>query len=74
MTRRAGIAILAAVALAAAAAPWIAPHPTGESFPGLLNAPPTRVRILDEAGRWRGPFIYPWTLVSQLEQHCRMRF
>jgi len=44
MTRRAGIALLAAVALAAAAAPWIAPHRTDESFPGLLNAPPTRVR------------------------------
>jgi peptide/nickel transport system permease protein len=68
MTRRAGIALLAAVALAAAAAPWIAPHRTDESFPGLLNAPPSRVRIVDDSGRWRAPFIYPWTLVSQLEQ------
>jgi peptide/nickel transport system permease protein len=66
--RRAGVALLAAAVAAAAFGPWLAPHSTSQNFAGLLNAPPTRVRMVDQAGQWRAPFIYGWTRVSQLEQ------
>jgi peptide/nickel transport system permease protein len=54
--------------LLAAAAPIIAPHGSDDSFPGLLNAPPTVPHLRDEQGGWHGPFIYRWRLVNQLEQ------
>jgi peptide/nickel transport system permease protein len=63
-----GGGILALITLAGILAPWLAPHPTDQSFTGLLNAPPTRIHIVDQTGRWRVPFIYPWTRISQLEQ------
>ncbi len=65
---RAALVLLVCVALGAIAAPVIAPHATDDRFAGLLNAPPTVVRVRDDAGRWRAPFIYPWTRISQLEQ------
>jgi peptide/nickel transport system permease protein len=65
---RAALVLLVCVALGAIAAPVIAPHTTDDRFAGLLNAPPTVVRVRDDAGRWRAPFIYPWTRISQLEQ------
>jgi peptide/nickel transport system permease protein len=67
-SRRIGVLLLAAAVIAAASGPWLAPHSTSQDFPGLLNAPPTRVRIVDATGQWRAPFIYGWTRVSQLEQ------
>jgi peptide/nickel transport system permease protein len=67
-TRDVGIALLAVAALAGVLAPWLGPHRIDQTFTGLLNAPPTRIHIVDETGRWRAPFIYPWTRVSQLEQ------
>lgn len=67
-TRRVGISLVAVAGLTALGAPFIAPHPVDEQFVGLLNAPPTIVRVRDDAGRWRAPFIYPWKRVSQLEQ------
>ncbi len=63
-----GAVMLATTALAAGIAPFVAPHGVDARFPELLNAPPTLVRVRDEAGRWQRPFIYPWTRVSQLEQ------
>lgn len=68
MTRRFGAWVVALAALAALTAPVVAPHAVDEQFSGLLNAPPTLVRVRDDAGRWRTPFIYSWTRVSQLEQ------
>lgn len=62
-----GLAVVALIAVAAAAAPVIAPHAVDETRPRLLNAPPTRLHVRD-AGGWRAPFIYPWRLVNQLEQ------
>jgi len=35
---------------------------------GLLNAPPTVVRLSGEDRAWHAPFIYRWRLVNQLEQ------
>lgn len=66
--QRLGASVLITTAVAALAAPFVAPHETDRRFPGLLNAPPTAVRLRDAAGSWRAPFIYPWTRVSQLEQ------
>lgn len=63
MMRRAGIALVSLWALAAILAPFAAPHAVDARFPGLLNAPPSRI-VLD-----RGAIaIQPWTLVNRLEQ------
>ncbi len=63
-----GVWLLAVAAGSALAAPIVAPHKATDQFPGLLNAPPTRVRVRDDDGHWRRPFIYPWNRVSQIEQ------
>jgi len=70
MSRRVwcGAGMVAVAVIAAITAPLLAPHPTGETFPGLLNAPPTRPHVVDDAGAWHAPFIYRWRLVNQLEQ------
>ena len=64
--RRAGLALLAAVALATAGASWLAPNPPERRFPDLISAPPTRVRVWD--GVPRAPFIYRQRVVSRLER------
>jgi peptide/nickel transport system permease protein len=68
MTRAAGVLLVAAAAFAALAAPLVAPHAVEARFPSLLNAPPTAPRVIGDDGAWHKPFIYPWRLVSQLEQ------
>jgi peptide/nickel transport system permease protein len=68
LARRAGAAIIAVASVAALAAPLVAPNGIDRTFPGLLNAPPTRVRLVDASGAWRPPFIHPFHRVSQLEQ------
>jgi peptide/nickel transport system permease protein len=65
---RLGLALVVLGVLAAAAAPLLAPHATGDRFPGLLNAPPTLPHIIDASGSWRAPFIYPWRLADRLVQ------
>src|SRR5439155_4548774 len=67
-SRRAGAAIVGAIALLALAAPFVAPHAVDARFDGFLNAPPTVPHVRDAAGGWHAPFVYPWILVSQLEQ------
>jgi peptide/nickel transport system permease protein len=59
---------VAIAALLALAAPFVAPHAVDARLPRLLNAPPSIPHIRDDQGVWRKPFIYPWKLVSQLEQ------
>ena len=54
--------------LAAVCAPVLAPNAPDAAFRGYLNAPPTAVHVVDDAGAWRAPFIYPVVPVSQLEQ------
>ncbi len=66
--RRAALIVLAATVALAVGAPLLAPHPADQAFRHLLNAPPTVPRVVDDEGRWRAPFIYRWTRVSQLEQ------
>ena len=63
-----GSLLLAAALAAALAAPVLAPHAPDDQFAGLLNAPPTLPHVVDDAGVWHAPFIYPWTLVNRLEQ------
>lgn len=60
--RRAGQWLLAATALVAVAAPWLAPNPPDRRFADSLYAPPTRVHVLN------GPFIYQQRLVNRLER------
>jgi peptide/nickel transport system permease protein len=68
LPRLAGLTLLVPIALLAAGAGVVAPYEAGESFPQLLNAPPTIVRLVDGDGNWRAPFIYRLNRVSQLEQ------
>lgn len=63
-----GAVIVLAVLIAALAAPLLAPHDSGEEFRAFLFAPPMRPRLVDAAGRWRRPFVYPVRLVSRLER------
>ena len=66
--RRLGAVILIAAVAGALGAPSLAPHSTEQRFANLLNAPPTAIHVRDATGRWRRPFIYPFTRISQLEQ------
>jgi peptide/nickel transport system permease protein len=68
MTRRIGIALVVLALVAAVTAPLAAPHASDAHFAGLLNAPPTVVRLAGEDRAWHAPFIYRWQLVNQLEQ------
>ncbi len=68
MTRRLGLTLVLAGAIAGVAAPILAPHATDDRFPDLLNAPPTRPHVIDESGSWHAPFIYQWTLADRLVQ------
>ncbi|HXD74866.1 MAG TPA: ABC transporter permease subunit [Vicinamibacterales bacterium] len=63
-----GLTLLAVIVAAAVAAPVVAPYPMDQTFRGLLNAPPTRPHLVDDAGGWHAPFIHPWTVTNQLEQ------
>jgi peptide/nickel transport system permease protein len=64
---RAGMVLLAAIALVTAAASAIAPHDPGRQFPDLSYAPPMRPHVFDDQGRLHRPFIYPLRLVDRLE-------
>jgi len=68
MTRAVGVALVSLAIAAAAAAPFAGPHAVDARFPRLLNAPPTRLHVVDGNGTWHAPFIYPWRLLNQLEQ------
>jgi peptide/nickel transport system permease protein len=68
MTRGLGVALVAIALLSAVSAPVVAPYAMDAHFAGLLNAPPTVVRLSGEDRAWHAPFIYRWRLVNQLEQ------
>jgi peptide/nickel transport system permease protein len=65
---RLGVALVLAGVIAAIAAPALAPYGTDTRFANLMNAPPTWPRLIDDAGRWHAPFVYPWTLADRLAQ------
>ena len=66
--KRAGIAILAWVALVAVLAPALTPNRPGFRFPDRAYAPPMPIRVIDADGRWRAPFVYPIRLADRLER------
>ena len=68
MTRTIGVLLMTCAALAALGAPLLAPHAPDAQFRSFLNAPPTFPHIVDDAGAWHPPFIYPWALADHLEQ------
>ena len=65
---RAGVVLLALVALVTLAAPVISPNPPDVTFRDLPFAPPSRVYVIDPAGNVVGPYTYPQRLVSRLER------
>jgi peptide/nickel transport system permease protein len=66
--RRAGVAIVACVALAAVLAPALTPNQPHVRFPDRAFAPPMPLRVVDRDGRWRAPFVYPVRLADRLER------
>src|SRR5206468_5002169 len=64
--RRIATGLLALVALTAIAAPFAAPHDPSDRFADFPDAPPTRVRLFGEDGRWCGLCFHPQRLVSRL--------
>ena len=63
-----GLTLLTVIVVAAIGAPLVAPYSEDRQFAGLLNAPPTRVHVIDDSGAFHAPFIYPLKLTNQLEQ------
>ncbi|PWT79469.1 MAG: hypothetical protein C5B57_13905 [Blastocatellia bacterium] len=74
IVRGLGLFVVGSVVLMVVAAPLLAPHGTSDSFPQLLNAPPTFPHVIDRSGHWHLPFVYPWKLASQLEQRYEQDF
>lgn len=68
MRRALGTALLAAVAIVAAAAPYLSPHAPAAQFTDFAQAPPMLPRIVDDEGRLRAPFVYPLRLVDRLDR------
>jgi peptide/nickel transport system permease protein len=66
--RRAGVAIVACVALVAVLAPGLTPNQPHARFPDRAYAPPMPLRVVDGDGRWRAPFVYPVRLADRLER------
>ena len=65
-TRRAGIGLMALLVAVAVAAPVLAPNDPRVQHADLANAPPMRPRLIDAAGTWRRPFVYPVRVVDRL--------
>jgi peptide/nickel transport system permease protein len=66
--RRAGLALIALVALAAIVAPLLTPHGPARRFDDRSFAPPMPIRVIGPDGGWRAPFVYPVRLADRLER------
>jgi len=66
--RRAGFALIGAVALLAVLAPVLTPHAAHQRFADRAYAPPMAVHLIDGQGAWRAPFVYPIVLADRLER------
>lgn len=64
--KRAAWSLLLLIAVAAVAAPWLAPNPPNRRFDDLLYAPPTPIHVFADGPR--APFVVPWRVVSRLER------
>jgi peptide/nickel transport system permease protein len=60
-----GLALLIGAAILA---DLLALHPPAAQHAGYVYAPPMLPRIVDDAGRWRWPFVYPLRLEDRLER------
>jgi len=65
---RAGLALLAIVALVTLGAPFIAPNEPDRAFRNLQFAPPSRIHVVDLAGNLVTPYVHPQRLVNRLER------
>lgn len=69
-TTRVGVFLMAATAIAAFAAPVLAPHAPNEQFADRAYAPPTRVHVVDARGV-HAPFMHPLVLENRLARRYR---
>jgi peptide/nickel transport system permease protein len=67
-SRRLGALLLMALASAALFGSALTPHQPGQQFADLGYAPPMLPRLVDDAGDWRRPFVYPLRLANRLER------
>jgi len=66
-SRRAGAAMVAALAAVTLGGSFLVSRSAGQQFADLSYAPPMRPHLFDDAGKWQGPFFYPLRLVNRLE-------
>jgi peptide/nickel transport system permease protein len=64
--KRTAWSLLSLIAVAALAAPWLAPNPPNQRFDELLYAPPTPIHVFGNG--LNVPFINPWRVVSRIER------
>jgi hypothetical protein len=64
---RAGLVLIAAIALVSVAAPAFAPHDPGRQFPDMSYAPPMLPHLFDAQVGLERPFVYPVRLVDRLQ-------
>lgn len=67
---RLGLSIVSGMCFMALAAPWIAPHHSGDQFDDRSYAPPTRVRVFADGGL-HAPFIHPLVLENRVQRTYR---
>ena len=60
--------VLAAAAAATLFAPMVTPHAPHEQYANFPYAPPMRPHVIDQAGTWRWPFVYPLQLTNALDR------
>ncbi len=65
---RGGAILLGVLAALALAGPHLTPHDPAQQFADFVYAPPMRPHLIDTAGRWRMPFVYPLLLEDRLER------
>jgi peptide/nickel transport system permease protein len=68
--RRAGLATLTVIALAALFAPALSPGPPSTQWADRVYAPPMYLHVRDATG-WRAPFVYPQVLENRILRRFR---
>ena len=66
--RRVGLSLLGVALVVGVVGPWVAPNPPNRQFRSHLYAPPMTVRVIDEQGTVRRPFVYSLELVDRMER------
>lgn len=68
---RAGVIIIAAIGIAAVAAPFLAPNPPYAQFQDHQYAPPMRLHVIGDAGL-SAPFVYRQALEDRVSRRYRI--